>query len=109
MNAFHSGCIGDIIYSLPTLQALDIKTLYIGDRSWTKPIVNRIGLFSRLIEAQGIAVKKHEGEIIDVDLPIERDLVSIRFDARYVYLIQQLWRLMAPELSSLTSQREKQS
>jgi NitT/TauT family transport system ATP-binding protein len=46
-------------------------------------------------------------EVIDVDLPIERDLVSIRFDARYVYLIQQLWRLMAPELSSLTSHREK--
>jgi hypothetical protein len=73
MNAFHSGCIGDIIYSIPTLQALNIKTLYIGDRSWTKPIVNRIGLFSRLIEAQGIAVKKHEGESIDVDLSTYRN------------------------------------
>jgi len=50
----------------------------------------------------------HIAETIEVDLPIYRDLVSIRFDARYVHLIQKLWRLMAPELSSLTSQQEKQ-
>ena len=73
MNAFHSGCIGDIIYSIPTMQALGVTTLYIDDRSWTKPIVSRIGLFSRLIEAQGIAVKKHEGESIDVDLSTYRN------------------------------------
>lgn len=48
-------------------------------------------------------------EIIEVDLPIERDLVGIRFDARYVQLTQQLWRLMAPELTSMAAHREKQS
>jgi len=48
-------------------------------------------------------------EVIEVDLPTERDLVSIRFDARYVQLTQQLWRLMAPELTSMAAQREKQS
>lgn len=73
MNAFHSGCIGDIIYSIPTMQALGVTTLYVGDRSWTKPIVNRIGSFSRLIEAQGISVRKHEGQNIDVDLSTYRN------------------------------------
>jgi hypothetical protein len=73
MNAFHSGCIGDIIYSIPTMQALGVTTLYVDDRPWTKPIVSRIGLFSRLIEAQGIAVKKHERENIDVDLSTYRN------------------------------------
>jgi hypothetical protein len=73
MNAFHSGCIGDIIYSIPTLQALGVTNLYIDDRPWTKPIVNRIGAFSRLMEAQGISVKKHEGESIDVDLSTYRN------------------------------------
>jgi len=51
----------------------------------------------------------HIAEVIDVDLPTIRDLVSIRFDARYVQLTQQLWRLMAPELTSMASPREKQS
>jgi hypothetical protein len=73
MNAFHSGCIGDIIYSIPTMQALGVTALYVGDRSWTKPIVNRIGSFARLIEAQGISVSKHEGQNIDVDLSTYRN------------------------------------
>ena len=73
MNAFHSGCIGDIIYSIPTMQARGVTNLYVDDRPWTKPIVNRIGAFARLIEAQGIAVKKHEGEEINVDLSTYRN------------------------------------
>jgi hypothetical protein len=73
MNAFHSGCIGDIIYSIPTMQALGVTNLYVDDRPWTKPIVNRIGVFARLIEAQGILVKKHEGEDINVDLSTYRN------------------------------------
>jgi hypothetical protein len=73
MNAFHSGCIGDIIYSIPTMQALGVTALYVGDRSWTKPIVNRLGSFARLIESQGISVSKHEGQNIDVDLSTYRN------------------------------------
>lgn len=73
MNAFHSGCIGDIIYSIPTMKALGVTNLYVDDRPWTKPIVNRIDAFRRLIESQGIAVKKHEDENIDFDLSTYRN------------------------------------
>ena len=55
------------------MQALGVTNLYVDDRPWTKPIVNRIGAFARLIEAQGIAVKKHEGEDINVDLSTYRN------------------------------------
>ncbi len=73
MNCFHSGCIGDIIYSIPTLRALGCKRLYLDNRPWTKPIVSRIGAFARLIETQGISVHKHEGEHIDFDLSTYRN------------------------------------
>ncbi|HSV78468.1 MAG TPA: ABC transporter ATP-binding protein [Ramlibacter sp.] len=39
-------------------------------------------------------------DVIDVDLGAERDLTTLRFDARYVQHTQQLWRLMAPELTA---------
>ena len=73
MNAFHSGCIGDIIYSIPTMKALGVTNLYIGDRPWTKPIENRIGAFSRLLKSQGILVSLHEDEHIDFDLSTYRN------------------------------------
>jgi len=73
VNCFHSGCIGDIVYSIPTLRALGCKKLYIDNRPWTKPIVSRIGAFARLIETQGISVHKHEGEHIDFDLSTYRN------------------------------------
>ena len=73
VNAFHSGCIGDIIYSIPTMKALGVTSLYVDDRPWTKPIVNRIDAFKRLIESQGISVKKHEDENIDFDLSTYRN------------------------------------
>jgi len=38
-------------------------------------------------------------EIIDIDLPAERDLLTLRFEARYVELTQQLWTRMAPDLA----------
>jgi NitT/TauT family transport system ATP-binding protein len=38
-------------------------------------------------------------EIIDVDLPAERDLLTLRFEPRYVELTQRLWRRMAPDLA----------
>jgi hypothetical protein len=72
VNCFHSGCIGDIIYSIPTLRALGCKKLYIDNRPWTKPIVTRIGAFARLIESQGISVHKHAGEEIDFDISTYR-------------------------------------
>jgi len=73
VNAFHSGCIGDIIYSIPTMKALGATTLLVDDRPWTKPIVSRIGAFSRLLKSQGILVRKHEGEHIDFDLSTYRN------------------------------------
>jgi hypothetical protein len=73
VNAFHSGCIGDIIYSIPAIKALGATTLLVDDRPWTKPIVSRIGAFSRLLESQGILVRKHEGEHIDFDLSTYRN------------------------------------
>ncbi|MGD9943887.1 MAG: ABC transporter ATP-binding protein [Burkholderiaceae bacterium] len=41
----------------------------------------------------------HIAEIIDVDLPADRDLAALRFDSRYVLLTQRLWRLMAPQMN----------
>ncbi|MGE0797801.1 MAG: ABC transporter ATP-binding protein [Lautropia sp.] len=38
-------------------------------------------------------------EVIDVDLPSDRDLGALRFDSRYVLLTQRLWRLMAPQMN----------
>ena len=73
MNAFHSGCIGDIIYSIPTLRELGCTHLYVNDRPWTKPILHRIGVYKRLLESQGIAVSPHEGEKIDYDLSTYRN------------------------------------
>ena len=73
MNAFHSGCIGDIIYSIPTMRELGVKKLFVGNRPWTKPIEHRIPAFKRLIESQGIEVKKHEDENIDFDLSTYRN------------------------------------
>jgi hypothetical protein len=73
VNAFHSGCIGDIIYSIPAMKALSVTKLYVDDRPWTKPIVHRIDAFKRLIESQGIEVKKHEDENIDFDLSTYRN------------------------------------
>lgn len=55
------------------MKALGVTNLYVDDRPWTKPIVNRIDAFKRLIESQGIEVKKHEGENIDFDLSTYRN------------------------------------
>lgn len=40
------------------------------------------------------------GEVLDIDLPADRDLMHLRFDDRYVRLTQKLWGLMAPDLAS---------
>jgi NitT/TauT family transport system ATP-binding protein len=39
------------------------------------------------------------GEVIEIDLPRERDLLTLRFEPRYVELTQRLWTRMAPELA----------
>jgi len=72
----------------------------------THDLDEAIALASRCVVFQGRP--GHIAEIIDVDLPAERDLVHIRFGTRYVQLTQHLWRLMAPELTSMVAQREKQ-
>jgi NitT/TauT family transport system ATP-binding protein len=38
-------------------------------------------------------------EVIDIDLPAERDLLTLRFEPRYIELTQRLWTRMAPELA----------
>jgi NitT/TauT family transport system ATP-binding protein len=38
-------------------------------------------------------------EVIEIDLPSDRDLLTLRFDSRYVELTQRLWTRMAPDLS----------
>ncbi len=38
-------------------------------------------------------------QIIDIDLPRIRDLLTLRFDTRYLELTRQLWTLMAPDLA----------
>jgi NitT/TauT family transport system ATP-binding protein len=38
-------------------------------------------------------------EVIDIDLPAQRDLLTLRFEPRYVELTQHLWKIMAPDLA----------
>ncbi len=38
-------------------------------------------------------------QVLEVNLPADRDLTALRFDTQYVALTQQLWRLMAPDLA----------
>jgi hypothetical protein len=96
MNAFHSGCIGDIIYSIPTLKELDVKKLFVGNRPWTKPIEHRIPAFKRLVEEQGISVHKHEGENIDFDLSTYRN-GGMRYGENIASRVAR-WMLAKPDL-----------
>ena len=41
----------------------------------------------------------HIAEMIEIDLPAERDLLTLRFEPRYVELTQKLWTIMAPDLA----------
>jgi len=72
----------------------------------THDLDEAIALAHRCVVFQGRP--GHIADVIDVDLPVERDLISLRFDARYVQLTQQLWRLMAPEMTA-ENNREKRS
>jgi len=64
----------------------------------THDLDEAIALAHRCVVFQGRP--GHIADVIDVDLPVERDLVGLRFDTRYVQLTQQLWRLMAPEMAA---------
>lgn len=48
----HSGCIGDLLYSLPSIKACGGGQLMVTDRSWNVPITLRMGLFKKLVEIQ---------------------------------------------------------
>jgi len=96
MNAFHSGCIGDIVYSIPTLQEKQTKRLFIGNRPWTKPIEDRIPLFQRLLEEQGISVHKHEGEKIDHDISTYRN-GGMRYGENIASRVAR-WMMVKPDL-----------
>jgi hypothetical protein len=96
MNAFHSGCIGDIIYSIPTLKELGVKKLFVGNRPWTKPIEHRIPAFKRLVEEQGISIHKHEGENIDFDLSTYRN-GGMRYGENIASRVAR-WMLAKPDL-----------
>jgi hypothetical protein len=97
VNAFHSGCIGDIIYSIPTLRELGCTHLYVNDRPWTKPILHRIGVYKRLLESQGIAVSPHEGEKIDHDLSTYRN-GGLLYGQNIATRVAN-WMLVKPDLS----------
>ena len=38
-------------------------------------------------------------DVLDIDLPPVRDLLTLRFDPRYIELTQRLWTRMAPDLA----------
>lgn len=47
-------------------------------------------------------------EVIEIDLPRDRDLLKLRFDPRYVALTQRLWTRMAPELAQSVAARGRE-
>ena len=57
-------------------------------------LANRCFVFGR-----GPGTIQHE---LLVPLPLERDLVRLRFDKEYMRLSEELWRLMAPDLEAGT-------
>lgn len=67
MNYFHSGCIGDILYAIPSIRYHGPGMVYVANRAWTKPIQNRISAFKPLLECQGIGCQLHCNEFIDID------------------------------------------
>jgi len=97
VNAFHSGCIGDIIYSIPSMKEYGVKKLFIADRPWTKPILHRIDTFRRLIESQGISVHKHEGEKINFDISTYRN-GGMRYGENIASRVAR-WMMVKPDLT----------
>jgi hypothetical protein len=65
----HSGCLGDIIYALPSIVALGGGHLYYDDRPWTAPLTPKIGNLIPLLEDLPYlnGISRHSGEFIDHD------------------------------------------
>lgn len=67
----HSGCIGDLLYALPTVQAFGSGELKVCNRPWTKDILSRLGSVAPFLELQPCVASVsiyHNGEHIDHDL-----------------------------------------
>lgn len=66
---FSSGCLGDIIYSLPSVKALGAGRYYYDNRRWTAPLLSKVRNILPLLEAQPYitGVSQHNGELIDHD------------------------------------------
>lgn len=69
MRYFHSGCLGDVIYAIPSMRSMGLGGILFGDRPWTKPIVSRLPSIKRLLESQEciLFAEIHQGQKIDVD------------------------------------------
>lgn len=65
-----SGCLGDVLYSLPSLRATGGGHYYFADRPWTKPLLNRLGALTPLLEIQSCisGISTYAGEMVDYDL-----------------------------------------
>jgi len=58
----HSGDLGDIIASLPTIRHLGGGEIHLADRPWTKAVTPRVHLIAPLLEAQGYIIGVQSGE-----------------------------------------------
>lgn len=69
MNYLTSGCLGDWLYSIPSVRFHGKGNYYCSNRSWTKPIENRLPSIKRLLESQDciLSAEVHHGQPIDID------------------------------------------
>ena len=76
-RAFHSGDMGDIVYAIPTMKALNVKTLYLNPEPWygTKVGEEQIKFLTPLIESAGIEVRTAKCGV----LPLDYDLDAFRY------------------------------
>ena len=109
-----TGCLGDILYGLPTIAAFKSGELKLCDRPWVKPLIGRLSVILPLLAVQGciagVSVYQ-EGDPIDHDLSTFRSQglkygdTVIERQARWVHAkvdISKPW-LTAPE----TDERSK--
>lgn len=65
-----TGCLGDILYGLPTISAFVSGQLSLCDRPWVKPLLGRLDVITPLLDIQGCiaGVSVYHGEPFDHDL-----------------------------------------
>lgn len=75
ISYFSSGCLGDAIYSLPSVRSHGKGNYYFGNRPWTRPIEDRLWSLKRLFESQDCigSVEVHRGQPITVDFSTFRN------------------------------------